>query len=60
MLDREGVAGPADIALVGDAATVEAELRRLADTGVTEVMAVPFPADEGAIERTLDFLAALP
>lgn len=60
MLDREGVAGPADIALVGDAATVEAELRRLADTGVTEVVAVPFSTDEGAIERTLDFLAAMP
>lgn len=60
MLDREGAAGPADIALVGDAATVEAELRRLADIGVTEVIAVPFSTDEGAIERTLDFLAALP
>ena len=58
MLDREGVAGPADVALVGDAATVEAELRRLADTGVTEVMAVPFSADEGSIERTLDFLSS--
>ncbi|MDP8952717.1 MAG: TIGR03564 family F420-dependent LLM class oxidoreductase [Actinomycetota bacterium] len=60
MLEREGVAGPADVALVGDAATVEAELRRLADTGVTELMAAPFPADEGATERTLDFLAAFP
>jgi 5,10-methylenetetrahydromethanopterin reductase len=58
MLDREGAAGPADVALVGDAATVEAELRRLADAGVSEVVAVPFPADEGAVERTLDFLAA--
>ena len=60
MLDREGVAGPADVAIVGDAAAVEAELRRLADAGVTEAMAVPFPADEGAVGRTLDFLAALP
>ena len=60
MLDREGVAGPADIALVGDAADVEAELHRLADIGVTEVIAVPFPTDEGDTERTLDFLAALP
>lgn len=60
MLDREGVAGPADVAIVGDATTVEAELRRLADTGVTEVMAVPFPTDEADTERTLDFLAAWP
>ena len=51
-------AGPADVALVGDAATGEAELRRLADAGVTEVVAVPFSTDEGAVERTLDFLAA--
>lgn len=58
MLDREGAQGPADVALVGDAATVEAGLRRLADAGVSEVVAVPFSADEGAVERTLDFLAA--
>jgi hypothetical protein len=35
MLDREGVAGPADIALIGDEATVTAQLRRLAEIGVT-------------------------
>ena len=58
MMEREGAAGPADVALVGDAATVGAGLRRLADAGVSEVVAVPFAADEGAVERTLDFLAA--
>jgi 5,10-methylenetetrahydromethanopterin reductase len=57
MLAREGVSGPADIPLVGDAATVEAELRRLAEIGVTDLLAVPFPADAGAMERTIDFLA---
>ena len=39
MLDREGVVSPADIPLVGDAGTVEAELRRLADIGVTDLLA---------------------
>jgi F420-dependent oxidoreductase-like protein len=57
MLAREGVSGPADIPLVGDAATVEAELRRLAEIGVTDLLAAPFPADVGAMARTLDFLA---
>jgi F420-dependent oxidoreductase-like protein len=57
MLAREGVSGPADIPLVGDTATVEAELRRLAEIGVTDLLAVPFPADAGAMARTIDFLA---
>ncbi len=58
VLDLEGAAGPADVALVGDEATVGAGLRRLADAGVSEVVAVPFSTDEGAVEGTLDFLAA--
>jgi hypothetical protein len=57
MLAREGVSGPADIPLVGDAATVEAELRRLTESGVTDLLAAPFPADAGAMARTIDFLA---
>jgi 5,10-methylenetetrahydromethanopterin reductase len=57
MLDREGVSNPADIALVGDAAAVEEELRRLSEIGVTDLLAAPFEADTGAMERTIDFLA---
>lgn len=57
MLAREGVSGPADIPLVGDAPALSAELRRFADIGVTDLLAVPFPADPGAMERTVDFLA---
>ena len=56
MLDREGVGGPADVSIVGDTATVEAELRRLEQSGVTELNAAVFPSDEGAVKRTLDFL----
>jgi F420-dependent oxidoreductase-like protein len=58
MLDREGLAGPADLAIVGDEAALEAGLRRIRDSGVTDLSATLFPADEGAIKRTTDFLAS--
>ncbi len=35
MLDREGAAGPADVAIVGDEATVTAGIRSMADAGTT-------------------------
>lgn len=57
MLDREGAAGPADVAIVGDEAALESELAKLEEIGVTDFLAAPFPADAGAIERTLAFLA---
>ncbi len=44
MLDREGAGGPADVAIVGDEATVRGELERLADIGVTDLAAVEFGA----------------
>src|SRR5436190_10040735 len=39
MLDREGAAGPADVAIVGDDATVRAGIARIADAGVTDFVA---------------------
>jgi 5,10-methylenetetrahydromethanopterin reductase len=36
MLDREGAAGPADVAIVGDAATVKGAVEQLAEIGVTD------------------------
>jgi 5,10-methylenetetrahydromethanopterin reductase len=36
MLDREGAAGPADVAIVGDAATVTGAIEHLAGIGVTD------------------------
>ncbi len=57
MLDREGVKGPAEMALVGDERAVGRELDRLRDVGVTEFNAAAFPAEPGAVERTIDFLA---
>jgi len=42
MLDREGADGPADVAIVGDAAAVEQQVRALADVGVTEFVAAVY------------------
>ncbi len=36
MLDREGAAGPADVALVGSEEEVTAQIRRIAEGGATE------------------------
>jgi len=54
MLDREGAEGPADVAIVGDEATVEKQVRALADAGVTEYVASIFGnRDERATTRAL-------
>jgi F420-dependent oxidoreductase-like protein len=58
MLDREGAAGPADVALVGDEATVGAALAGLADAGVTDFVAADFGAAADAA-RTREFLRSL-
>jgi F420-dependent oxidoreductase-like protein len=57
MFDREGVTGPGDVSLVGDEAEVAAQLRRLADVGVTEFVGTPL-GDASSQARTLEFLAA--
>jgi alkanesulfonate monooxygenase SsuD/methylene tetrahydromethanopterin reductase-like flavin-dependent oxidoreductase (luciferase family) len=53
MLDREGVGGPADIALVGTEKEVTEGIVALADIGVTDFAAVEFGsgADERAATR---------
>ncbi len=54
MLDREGAAGPADVAIVGDEAAVRSSLGQLADAGVTEYVASIFGSrEERAETRTL-------
>ena len=42
MLDREGAAGPGDVAIVGDEDTVAAQILALADAGVTDFVAAEF------------------
>ena len=59
MLDLEGAAGPADVAIIGDEEQVIAQLQRLADGGVTEfsaVIAAPTAEDR---ERTWQVLRSL-
>jgi 5,10-methylenetetrahydromethanopterin reductase len=56
MLDKEGLAGPADLALVGDEKTLDAGLARLASAGVTDFIASILPSDAGADARTLEYL----
>ncbi len=54
MLDREGAAGPADVALCGDESTVTKRVQELADIGVTDFVAALFGTrDEQARTRAL-------
>ncbi len=61
MLEIEGVGGPADLAIVGNEAAVEGQLRRLADAGATDLLASVFSVDEGSasVERTHALLKSL-
>ncbi|MFJ5990448.1 TIGR03564 family F420-dependent LLM class oxidoreductase [Lentzea sp. NPDC092896] len=57
-LDREGAAGPQDVAIVGTETQVAQALSRLREAGVTEFMAAPYgTADEQ--NRTIGLLAEL-
>ncbi len=58
MLDKEGVAGPAELAMVGDEKTLDASIARLREIGVTDFNAAIIPAEDGAEERTLDYLSS--
>ncbi len=58
MLDREGVEGPADIALIGSEDDVAERLDQLARAGVTDFDAAITTAKADVRERTFDFLAA--
>jgi 5,10-methylenetetrahydromethanopterin reductase len=42
MLDKEGAAGPADVAIVGDEDTVAAQVMALAESGVTDFVAFEY------------------
>lgn len=59
MLDKEGAAGPADIAIVGDENALRGDIKRLEDMGVTHFNAAIAAVDDGAYARTLEFLASL-
>ncbi|MEI7544821.1 MAG: TIGR03564 family F420-dependent LLM class oxidoreductase [Mycobacteriaceae bacterium] len=59
MLDREGVAGPADIAIIGSAAEVQDRVGALADIGVTDFAAVEFGATPDEVRDTREALKGL-
>ena len=58
MLDREGAAGPADVAIVGTATEVAAQVRRLADIGATDFCGAPFGTGD-EMRASVDTLAGL-
>jgi alkanesulfonate monooxygenase SsuD/methylene tetrahydromethanopterin reductase-like flavin-dependent oxidoreductase (luciferase family) len=65
LLDIGGAAGPADAAIVGDEASVAAQVEALFEAGATDFWAAPFPVGEGrearkaSRSRTRDLLASL-
>ncbi len=59
MLDKEGAAGPADIAIVGTAAEVTERIAALADIGVTDFAAVEFGGDSDESANTRAALKTL-
>lgn len=62
MLAKEGAAGPSDVTIAGDEATVERHIRDLAEAGATDFVAPLFPYGDNPAEgrrRTVDLLASL-
>lgn len=59
MLDREGAAGPADVAIIGDEATVAKRIQSLADAGVTDFAASEFAKTDDEVARTRTLLQSL-
>jgi 5,10-methylenetetrahydromethanopterin reductase len=55
MLDAEGAAGPADVAVTGDEQAVGGQLSRLASAGVTDFVALEYARGDDAA-RTREFL----
>jgi F420-dependent oxidoreductase-like protein len=58
MLDREGAAGPGDVAIVGDEDAVAAQILALADAGVTDFVAAEVARGQDR-ERTRSLLKAI-
>jgi 5,10-methylenetetrahydromethanopterin reductase len=58
MLDREGAAGPGDVAVVGDEDAVVTQILALADAGVTDFVAAEFGRGQD-LERTRGLLKAI-
>jgi len=59
MLDREGVNGPEDVALIGSEAEVRAGIERMRSAGVTDFVAVEFLSSEPVATETREVLKSL-
>ena len=60
VLEREGAKTPADLAVVGDEASVERQIRALSDAGATDLIAWVYPVGEDhSMERTWTLLGSL-
>jgi F420-dependent oxidoreductase-like protein len=59
VLDRGGLAGPADTVVAGSEAEVTRELERFRDAGVTDLIVTPLGTPQER-ERVLDLVARLP
>ena len=58
MLDKEGLEGPADLAIAGDETELRSKMRQLKDIGVTDFCASIVADDAETHDRTLEFLAS--
>jgi F420-dependent oxidoreductase-like protein len=58
MLDKEGAAGPGDVAIAGDEDSVTAQIKALADAGVTDFVAGEYARGDERT-RTRDLLRSL-
>jgi alkanesulfonate monooxygenase SsuD/methylene tetrahydromethanopterin reductase-like flavin-dependent oxidoreductase (luciferase family) len=58
MLDREGVEGPADVAIVGTVSEVRDRIGRLAELGITDFCGAPF-GSTAEVRATIEVLASL-
>src|SRR5680860_1459091 len=59
MLDREGLDGPADLAVIGDEAAVASAIGRFGDAGVTDFAASEFGGSADEKTRTRELLRTL-
>lgn len=59
MLDREGAAGPEDVALIGTEQEVLAGIERMRSAGTTDFVAVEFSGDEPTKTATRELLKTL-
>jgi alkanesulfonate monooxygenase SsuD/methylene tetrahydromethanopterin reductase-like flavin-dependent oxidoreductase (luciferase family) len=59
MFEREGVDGPADVAIVGSAAQVQDGIEKMSEAGVTDFAASEFSLSPDEREKTRDCLITL-